>query len=118
MPGYGSLDAANYIYNQAKPDGLTIGVWHGIWFIRQALGGRKVRFKAEEFGWVGAPLKGFHTCAIMGFTGLKTLKDVMKSGKVLRMGSTRPGSTTHDLPKILNKVMGTDFAVISGYRGT
>ena len=118
MTGYGSLDATNYIYNQAKPDGLTIGAWGEYLILQQALGGIKVRFKAEEFGWVGAPLKGFHTCAIMGFTGLKTLNDVMKSGKVLRMGSTRAGSTTHDLPIILNKVMGTNFKVISGYRGT
>ena len=54
----------------------------------------------------------------MGFTGLKTLEDVMKSGKRIKVGATRAGSTTDDLPKILNKTLGTNFDVISGYRGT
>ncbi|MBI2209162.1 MAG: hypothetical protein HYU47_00970 [Deltaproteobacteria bacterium] len=31
MAGAGSLISANYIYNQAKPDGLTIGHWIGGW---------------------------------------------------------------------------------------
>jgi len=118
MTGGGSLIAANYIYNRAKPDGLTAGNWNGGLVLQQALGERKARFQGDKFGWVGAPIKGFPTCAIMGFTGLKTLEDVLKSGKRLKMGATRGGSTTDDFPKILNKTMGTKFDVISGYRGT
>ncbi len=118
MTGGGSLIAANYIYNRAKPDGLTVGNWNGGLILQQALGERKVRFKGDKFGWVGAPVKGFPTCAIMGFTGLKTLEDVMKSRKRIKVGATRAGSTTDDLPKILNKTLGTNFDVISGYRGT
>ncbi|MFQ5850090.1 MAG: Bug family tripartite tricarboxylate transporter substrate binding protein [Candidatus Binatia bacterium] len=118
MTGGGSLIAANYIYNRAKPDGLTVGIWNGGLVLQQALGERKVKFKGDKFGWIGAPVKGFPTCAIMGFTGLKTLNDVLKSGKPIKMGATRAGSTTDDLPKILNKTLGTNFKVISGYRGT
>jgi len=118
MTGGGSLIAANYIYNRAKPDGLTAGNWNGGLILQQVLGERKVRFKGDKFGWVGAPVKGFPTCAIMGFTGLKTLEDIMKSGKRIKVGATRAGSTTDDLPKILNKTLGTNFDVISGYRGT
>ncbi|MEE8074901.1 MAG: hypothetical protein V3T60_04685 [Candidatus Binatia bacterium] len=118
MTGGGSLIAANYIYNRAKPDGLTVGIWNGGLILQSALGERKARFKGDKFGWIGAPVKGLPACAIMGFTGLKTLEDVLKSGKRLKMGATRAGSTTDDLPKILNKTMGTNFDVISGYRGT
>src|SRR3990167_9574596 len=41
--GAGSLVAANYIYNQAEPDGLTIGNWIGPLVLQQVLGirGRK-----------------------------------------------------------------------------
>lgn len=118
MTGGGSLIAANYIYNRAKPNGLTMGNWNSGLVLQQALGERKARFKGDKFGWVGAPVKGFPTCAVMGFTGLKTLEDVMKYGKRLKMGATRAGSTTDDFPKILNKTLGTKFDVISGYRGT
>ena len=54
----------------------------------------------------------------MGFTGLKTMDDVVKSARSLKMGSTRAGSTYSDLPLILNQTVGTKFNVINGYKGT
>jgi hypothetical protein len=54
----------------------------------------------------------------MGFTGLRTLKDVLNSKKPIKMGGTGPGLVTHDLPKILNLTLGTKFDVIPGYEGT
>jgi tripartite-type tricarboxylate transporter receptor subunit TctC len=118
MVGAGSLTAAHYIYNEAKPDGLTVGVWNSGLILRQALGDRAVKFKADQFGWIGAPSKGYVTCAVMGFTGLRTLKDVLNSKKPIKMGGSRPGLVTHDLPGILNLTLGTKFDVIPGYEGT
>ena len=117
MPGAGHLIGAHYIYKRAKPDGLTIGVWNSTNVLKQALGDRSVKFKSDKFGWIGAPVKGLPTCNIMGFTGLKTLKDILNSKEPLKMGATR-GGTTGDLPKILNLTLGTKFKVISGYGGT
>ena len=118
MDGAGSLIAANYLYNRAEPDGLTIGVWNSGLVLQQALDARGVQFEANKFGWIGAPVAGLPTCAVMGFTGLKTLDDVIKSKKPIKMGATRAGSTTDDLPRILNLTLGTNFEVIAGYRGT
>ncbi len=117
MPGGGQLIGALYIYKRAKPNGLTVGVWNGTWVLQQALGNRKVRFKGKNFGWIGAPVRGMPSCGIMGFTGLKTLKDVLNSKKPLKFGSVG-GGTTNDLPKILNITLGTKFDVISGFGGT
>jgi hypothetical protein len=55
---------------------------------------------------------------VMAFTGLKTLEDVLNYKKPLRVGATRAGSTGHDIPLILNKVLGTNFEIITGYGGT
>jgi len=118
MTGAATLTAAHYIYNKAKPDGLSVGVWNSAQVLRQALGDRSVKFKADKFGWIGAPVSGLPTCGIMAFTGLKTLKDVLNSKKPIKIGGTRPGSTTVDLPRILNLTLGTKFDVISGYGGT
>jgi len=118
MTGAGSMNAAHYIYNKAKPDGLTVGGFNSVLVIRQALGDRSVKFEADKFGWIGAPHKGFPTCAIMGFTGLKTLKDVLNSKKSIKMGGTIPGGSPSDLPRILNLTLGTRFDVIPGYVGT
>ncbi len=118
MDGAGSLIAANYTYNRAKPDGLSIGVWISGQIIRQALGDKSIRFDGRKFGWLGAPSKGSPTCAIMGFTGLKTWEDVVNSKRSIRMGGVRAGTAYDDVPTILNNVAGTKFDVISGYAGT
>jgi tripartite-type tricarboxylate transporter receptor subunit TctC len=118
MEGAGSLLAANYMYNKAEPDGLTIGDFNSGMVTQQALGSRGVRFDARKFGWIGAPVKGFPACMVMGFTGLRTLDDVLRSNKELKFGGTRAGASSDDLPKLMNALMGTRFQVISGYKGT
>jgi len=118
MDGAGSLIAANYVYNKARPDGLAIGVWISGQIIRNALGDRSTKFDGRKFGWIGAPSKGSPTCAVMGFTGLKSWDDVMSSKRPIKMGGMRPGTSYEDVPKILNNVAGTNFDVISGYPGT
>jgi len=118
MTGAGSLIAANYTYNSAKPDGLFVGIWNSAFVLRQALGDKAMRFDARKFGWLGAPTKGTPFCSIMAHTGLKSLKDVVAANRELKMGSTGPGSTYDDLPQILDRTLGTKFKVISGYEGT
>jgi tripartite-type tricarboxylate transporter receptor subunit TctC len=118
MDGAGSLIAANYTYNKAERDGTFIGVWNGAFVLYQALGDKAVRLDARKLNWIGAPVKGSPGCNIMAFTGLETMDEVLKSGKSLKMGATRAGSTYNDLPKILNQTVGTTFDVITGYTGT
>ena len=118
MTGAGSLVAANYIYSNAKPDGLTIANWNSAFVLNQALGDPNVRFDARKFGWIGAPSKGVPVCLIMGFTGLKTFDDIMKTDNPIKVGGTAPGSHSIDLPLMLNKMLGTKFSVVSGYQGT
>lgn len=118
MDGAGSLLAANYLYNKAEPDGLTVGSWNNLMILQQALGAKTIRFDARRFGWIGAPSQSRSVCAVMGFTGLKTLEEVLNSKGDLKMGATRAGSTTDDLPKLMNMFMRTKFDVISGYTGT
>lgn len=118
MTGAGSLIAANYTYNSAKPDGLFVGIWNSAYVLRQALGDKAVRLDARKLGWIGAPTKGTPYCAIMAHTGLKSLKDIVAANRELKMGATGPGSTYDDMPQILNRTIGTKFKVISGYEGT
>ena len=118
VTGAGSLVAANYLYNNAKPDGLTVGNWNSALVFNQAMGDVNVKFDARRFGWVGAPSKSVPVCLIMGFAGPKTMDEIVKSGKTLRMGGTGPGSHSIDMPLMLNKMLGSKFTVVSGYQGT
>jgi tripartite-type tricarboxylate transporter receptor subunit TctC len=118
MEGAGSLLAANYLFNKAEPDGLTVGDFNSGMVTQQALGSKSVRFDGRKFGWIGAPVKGFPACMVMGFTGLKTLDEVIKASAKLRFAGTRAGASGVDLPKLMNALMGAHFQVISGYKGT
>jgi tripartite-type tricarboxylate transporter receptor subunit TctC len=118
MTGAGSLIAANYLYNSAKPDGLTVANWNSAFVLNQALGDPNIRFDARKFGWIGSPGKGVPVCLIMGFTGLKSFDEIVKSGKPVKLGGTAPGSHSIDLPLMINKMLGTKFQVVSGYPGT
>jgi tripartite-type tricarboxylate transporter receptor subunit TctC len=117
--GAGGLIAANYIAFQAKPDGLTVGVADGgAYVLYSVLGDSSIRFDSRKLGWIGTPAPATPVCAIMGFTGLRSLKDILSSKKPILVGATRAGSTPADLPKILNWALGTKFKVITGYGGT
>jgi len=117
MAGGGSSVAANYIYNEAKPDGLTLGVFSSGVILQQALGNKTIKIDGRKLNWIGASTKGAPTCGVMGFTGLKTLKDVLNSKKPIKMGGVGPGAIPTDLPRILNLTLGTKFDVITGYGG-
>lgn len=117
MTGAGSLVAANFIYNKAQPDGLTVGVWNSQINFLHVMGDRSVKLDGRKIGWVGSPSKDSVACLIMGFTGLKTFDEIRKSQKPLKMGGTRGGNTVN-LPKMLNRWAGTNFTVVPGYKGT
>jgi tripartite-type tricarboxylate transporter receptor subunit TctC len=118
MTGAGGLVAANYLYKQAKSDGLTIAMFNNSLVLQKGLGDPRIGIDFRKLGWIGAPSVGAPMCMVMGFTGLKTLDDILTNKKPLKVGATRAGSTGYDLPLILNKTMGTNFEVVSGYTGT
>jgi tripartite-type tricarboxylate transporter receptor subunit TctC len=55
MPGAGSVISANYIYNQAKPDGLTIGAPSPGIYMDQLVGRKEVQYDWAKFTWIGTP---------------------------------------------------------------
>ena len=86
--------------------------------VQNALGDPRIKIDFRKLGWIGTPSIGVPVCMVMGFTGLKTVEDVIQAKQPLKAGATRAGSTGHDLPLILNKTLGTNIQVISGFTGT
>ncbi|HZD42148.1 MAG TPA: hypothetical protein VE131_15600, partial [Terriglobales bacterium] len=117
MDGAGSAIAANYMYNKAAKDGLSVGIWNSQNVFNQMMGDPSLRIDGRKFGWIGSPSIDSVVCAIMGFAGPKTFAEIVKSNKPIRMGATRAGNTTN-LPEMLNHWAGTKLEVIRGYTGT
>jgi tripartite-type tricarboxylate transporter receptor subunit TctC len=118
MTGGGSLVAANYVARRAKPDGLTVGDFASQLVIQAALGSKATQFTGKEFGWIGAPSPSIPVCTIMGFVGARSWAELVASGKEVRMGATRAGSTTGDLPRILADATPVKIRMVEGYDGT
>ncbi len=115
--GAGSMIAANYVSKKARPDGLTVGIWSSDLVLRQALGQKGFQFDPRKLNWIGTPTQDTPACAVMAFTGLRTLDDILKSKQTLTVGSTGSG-TTDGLPRILNNVLGEIFDIVTGFRGS
>ena len=115
MTGAGSLISANYIARRAKPDGLTVAVFNNSLMVQKALGDKTVKVAFEKLEYVGAPSKGEVVCRLHreNHPG----QGAQLQGPI-NMGSIRAGSAGYDIPVIMNKTMGTNFKLISGYGGT
>ncbi len=117
MAGAGSLIAANYIYNQAKPDGLTTGNWIGGLIIQQYLNAKGVAFDAPKFEWVGAPVRINNICAFTKKSGITSLDKWQQSKTLVKIGAEAAGSTTADIPRLLMKFTKLPLQLIEGYKG-
>jgi tripartite-type tricarboxylate transporter receptor subunit TctC len=57
MPGAGHMIAANYVYNVAKPDGLTFGAINASLYFEQLIGRAEVKFDWTKYSWIGNATK-------------------------------------------------------------
>ncbi len=118
MPGAGMLIGTNYLYKQAKPDGLTMGNWIGTLILGQLLGRKGTEFDARKFEYVGAPIKNHDLCLMTKASGITSAEQWMASKTPVKMGATPPGSTPYDVAAILKEATGLPIQLVSGYKGT
>ena len=118
MPGAGSLILASHLYNVAKPDGLTIGNIVGDIVLAQLLGRPGVEADFLKFGYIGVPLKDFNACALTKASGITNVEKWMAAKIPVKLGSTTPGTTTDNTPRILRALLGLPIQTVTGYKGT
>lgn len=117
MTGAASLIAANYVYNQAKPDGLTVGNWVGGLILQQLIGAKGIAFDAGKFEWIGAPVQIHNMCAFTTKSGITSIERWQASKTPVKVGAEGAGSTTSDIPRILMKYTKLPIQLIEGYKG-
>ncbi len=116
MPGASSLVAANYVYNIAKPDGLTLGALQGGVFFDQVLGRDTVKFEFAKFTWIGSPERLEAQLYMRSDSPYKTLDDVRRAAEAPRCGGAGTGATGYFVPKILEETLGLKFKTVTGYQ--
>jgi len=117
MPGAGSMIAANYIYNVAKPDGLTMGSIGPSLYLDQLIGKKEVQFDWAKFGWVGSAENTPWLLFMKTDTPYKTIEDVRKAKQPPKCSATGSGTSGHFVPKLLEEALAAKFALVMGYQG-
>ena len=118
MPGAAFLIGTNYLYRQAKPDGLTLGNWIGTLVLHQLTGRSGIEFDARKFEYVGAPVKNHDTCVMSRASGIDSAQKWLSAATPVKMGATPPGSTPYDNAAVLKDALGLPMQIITGYKGT
>jgi len=114
MQGGSGAIAANHVYNVSQKDGSELGLFAGNILIDPLLGGTQHKYEASKFNWIGAPSSSTSVCVSSLNSPIKTLNDVLQREMIT--GAT--GTSTIDFPITMNNVIGTNFKIVKGYRGT
>lgn len=120
MPGAGSLVLANYIYNRAPADGTQFGIIaRNLPLIALVGGDPNVRFDPRKFTWIGSSSDfsdDAYPLMVRKDSPVKTFADLRRAdGPPLVIGGTAEGSSSADVPKILQDALGIRLKLILGY---
>ena len=114
-PGAVGVVAANYMYNVAKPDGLSIGVMFGM--VTQGLMKNDgIMYDPAQFEILGAVSA---TQVILGHKDLKykSARDFLKPATPLVLASLGTGSTTDAANRLFLEMIGAPYKFVTGYPG-
>lgn len=116
MPGGGHMRATNYLYNVAPKDGTVIATIHNGVPLHQVIDGRGVRFDVAKFNWLGSPGADNSGVIVWRTSKVKSYEDALKKSAVV--GATGSDSWLAMFPRVMNKVLGTKFKVVVGYKSS
>jgi tripartite-type tricarboxylate transporter receptor subunit TctC len=114
MPGAGGITSANYVYNRADKDGLTIAILQGPLTYAQLGNSHNVQFDMRKFGWLGSANFTSNTCVFSKRAGIANANDLLT--KTVTIASS--GGSTEFAPNLLNALVGTKFHIVKGYHST
>lgn len=114
MPGAGNVLAANYMYNIAPRDGLTLATLAQTVFLLQPLGGPGVRFDATKFYYLGSSSVDNSSIYVWHTAGVNSIEDATK--REILFGATGVGSGSTVYPLLMNNLLGTRIKIIAGYK--
>jgi tripartite-type tricarboxylate transporter receptor subunit TctC len=117
MGGAGGVIAANYVYNVAKPDGLTLGFVNPAIYIDQLLGSKEVKFDWRNFSWIGSPERIDQVLFIRSDVPYKTVEDLRKASEPPRCAALARSGLGYFLPKLLEEGLGVKLHMVLGYGG-
>jgi tripartite-type tricarboxylate transporter receptor subunit TctC len=119
MPGAGSIRSANYVYNVAPKDGLSIGAINRSVPLAPLLGtteSEQTQFDALKFGWVGSMNSTVSIAIVWAASGIKSFDELMKREVIV--AASAPASDSYVFANILKNIVGAKLKIVPGYQGS
>ncbi len=91
--------AANYVYNVAKPDGLTLGWIAPTLYFDQLVGRKEVQYDWGKYSFIGSPAESEHHLYMRTDSPYKTIEDIRKASEPPKCGSGGATGTGFYFPK-------------------
>jgi tripartite-type tricarboxylate transporter receptor subunit TctC len=116
MPGAGGLAAANYLYNVARGDGLTLGIFGPFTALEPLFGNASARFDPTRLVWIGKMDVDAGACGAWRSAGIARVSDLRT--KEVVFGSSGRASTTTQQALALKNMLGAKVKIVQGYKGS
>ena len=118
MPGGGSRKAANHIFRNARPDGLTIGNLSGGMVSLAILGESGILYDLDRFSYLGSPYSTYHSVFLsrksLGLSSIERLR----SASAIKIGTQSVGSTVYNEARLFAYILGLkDPKFVAAYSG-
>jgi tripartite-type tricarboxylate transporter receptor subunit TctC len=118
MPGAAGMAAANYLYNIAPHDGSEMGM------MGRAVGTQPLldpkdsgpKYVATRFNWIGSPQQEVGLVIARTTSSVHTMEDLRLHELVVSGTSTAAPPSLY--PRMLNRLLGTKFKVVEGYKSS
>jgi tripartite-type tricarboxylate transporter receptor subunit TctC len=118
MVGASGLVGTNYLYNIAKPDGLTIGAMSKGNPIAQLLKAEGVRFDMRKFAWIGSLASEATLFVVRNGLPYKTFNELRKAKDPIFFGTTGPASLGDQFTSLSEAFLGLKIKrVVTGSSG-
>jgi tripartite-type tricarboxylate transporter receptor subunit TctC len=119
MPGGGGIKAANHVYKNVRPDGLTIGRIGGGLVANAVLGETGVLYDLNKLIYLGSPHSTYQWVFITRReAGLKTV-EALRSTPGIRVGAQAVGHSNYFVGRLFAHLIGfKDPKFVVGYSGT
>lgn len=115
VPGAGHIIGANEIYN-AKPDGLTLGIFEKGLILSQIRGDQGIKFDLKKFSWLGNAASGSRVL-LVGAKKPYTSWEDLKKAKEIKWGGAGLGASDSNDALLIDYILGINGKVIQGYKG-
>ena len=116
MPGGGGLVGANYLYNVAKPDGLTILAVSRANYLDQMVGRSEVKADFRKFGWLGSFNKSPMMAACRTDTPYKSIAAIRAAKVPPRFGQSGTGSISYVFGSLVEKILDLKIKNVTGFQ--